>query len=96
VISLIVATLNRVDEIERLLASLEQQAYGDFEVLIVDQNEDDRLVPILKSHPELVIRHLRSARGLSRARNVALPLANGDVRVQQTKAIYFGEWRRGL
>lgn len=77
-ISLIVATLGRIDEVERLLASLEQQTYGEFEVLVVDQNADDRLVPILNYHPKLVIRHLHSPRGLSRARNAALPLAKGD------------------
>ena len=77
-ISLIVATLHRVDQVERLLASLDDQTYKDFELIVVDQNEDDRLLPVFQSHPNLVIRHLRSGRGLSRGRNVALPLAKGD------------------
>ena len=46
-ISLIVATLNRVTELDRLSATLEEQDYLDFEVLVVDQNLDDRLVPVL-------------------------------------------------
>lgn len=75
---MIVATLNRTDDVERLLASLDQQTYRDLEVLVVDQNADDRLAPILNSHPKLVIHHLHSPRGLSRARNAALLLAKGD------------------
>jgi glycosyltransferase involved in cell wall biosynthesis len=78
-ISLIVATLGRVTELDRLLVSLEEQSYRDFETLVVDQNPDDRLVPLLASHSRLQIRHLRSERGLSRARNVGLRVARGDI-----------------
>jgi glycosyltransferase involved in cell wall biosynthesis len=78
-ISLIVATLNRVTELERLLDSLEEQTYRDFEVLIVDQNPDERLAPLLALHPSLGIRHLRSERGLSRARNAGLRIARGEI-----------------
>src|SRR5271157_840787 len=78
-ISLIVSTLGRVQELDRLLTSLGKQTLTDFEVLIVDQNNDDRLDPILKGHPNLPIRHLRSVRGLSRGRNVGLRAAKGDI-----------------
>ena len=77
--SLIVATLNRVTELDRFLVSLEEQSYRDFEVVVVDQNPDDRLVPMLALHPRLAIRHLRSERGLARARNVGLRAARGDI-----------------
>lgn len=78
-ISLVVATLNRTAELKRLLHSLEEQSYQDFEVLAVDQNTDDRLVPVLALHPGLRVRHLRSERGLSRSRNVGLRVAAGDL-----------------
>jgi glycosyltransferase involved in cell wall biosynthesis len=78
-ISLIVATLHRVPELDRLLASLEEQSCRDFEVIVVDQNPDNRLVPVLSRHPRLRIEHLRSERGLSRARNVGLQAASGDL-----------------
>jgi glycosyltransferase involved in cell wall biosynthesis len=78
-ISLVVATLNRTAELERLLLSLEEQSCQDFEVLVVDQNADDRLLPVLALHPRLQIRHLHSERGLSRARNVGLRAADGDL-----------------
>ncbi len=78
-VSLVVSTLGRVQELDRLLTSLDKQTVTDFEVLIVDQNDDDRLDPILKGHPNLPIRHLRSGRGLSRGRNAGLPLAKGEI-----------------
>lgn len=78
-VSLIVATLNRVKELERLLSSLERQSYKDFEVILVDQNPDDRLLPALQEHPAVRVHHLRSERGLSRARNIGLRAAKGEI-----------------
>jgi glycosyltransferase involved in cell wall biosynthesis len=78
-ISLIVATVGRVEELGRLLASLEAQTSGDFEVIVVDQNPDGRLLPLLAGHPRLPLRHLRSEPGLSRARNAGLRAARGDL-----------------
>ena len=78
-VSLIVATLNRVAEVDRLLTSLDGQIYKQFEVIVVDQNPDERLVPLFEKHPELVIKHLRSQPGISRARNAGLCAADGDI-----------------
>jgi glycosyltransferase involved in cell wall biosynthesis len=78
-ISLVVATWNRVAELERLLASLDAQTYKDFELILVDQNPDDRLIHLLRRHPVLNVRHLRSQLGVSRARNVGLRAAQGDI-----------------
>lgn len=78
-ISLIVATIRRVPELDRLLSSLEEQSYRDFEVIVIDQNPDDRLVAVLGDHACLRIEHLRSERGLSRARNLGLRVARGDI-----------------
>jgi glycosyltransferase involved in cell wall biosynthesis len=78
--SLILATVGRTDELQRFLESLGLQTFRDFELLVVDQNPDDRLVPILAPYGALfTIRHLRSERGLARARNVALPRATGEI-----------------
>jgi glycosyltransferase involved in cell wall biosynthesis len=78
-ISLIVATCNRVSELERLLGSLDRQTYRNFEVIVVDQNPDDRLVSVLQDNPALRIRHLRSNLGVSRARNIGIRAAEGDL-----------------
>ena len=51
-ISLIVATKDRVAELGRLLGSLENQVYREFEVIIVDQNPDDRLEAVLREVEE--------------------------------------------
>jgi glycosyltransferase involved in cell wall biosynthesis len=77
--SLIVATLNRVDELDRLLTSLDAQDCRQFEVLIVDQNSDDRLTPVLQRHPGLSVQHLSSSRGLSRGRNLGLSRVTGEI-----------------
>ncbi|MGA8056526.1 MAG: glycosyltransferase family A protein, partial [Burkholderiales bacterium] len=72
-LSLVLATVGRTDEAARFLASLDRQGVGDIELVVVDQNEDDRLVPLLAPYRDrFTVRHLRSAPGLSRARNVGL------------------------
>jgi GT2 family glycosyltransferase len=76
---LVVATVDRVDEVGRLFDSLERQTYRGFCIRIVDQNEDDRLEPILREHPSLDVIRLRSPRGLSRARNAALGELRADI-----------------
>jgi glycosyltransferase involved in cell wall biosynthesis len=76
---LVVATVDRVDTLDRLLASLEAQTHPDFRVLLIDQNEDDRLAALVAAHGGLQIERLRSTKGLSRARNVALPNLTADV-----------------
>ncbi|MBA2512759.1 MAG: glycosyltransferase family 2 protein [Solirubrobacterales bacterium] len=78
--SLIMATVGRTQEIERYLASLNAQTYRDFELIIVDQNPDDRVEDLLKhqrsSYPIL---HLCSEPGVSRARNIGIEHATGEV-----------------
>jgi GT2 family glycosyltransferase len=69
---LVVATVDRVAELERLLESLERQSHEGFRVLVVDQNGDDRLGPLVERARPFVLTRLRSERGLSRARNAAL------------------------
>jgi GT2 family glycosyltransferase len=76
---LVVATVGRVDELERLLASLERQTEQSFRVLVVDQNDDGRVRDVLDRHADLNIERLRAPLGLSRARNEALPLLESDV-----------------
>ena len=76
---LIVATVDRVDELGRLLGSLERQTHGSLRVLLVDQNADNRLTSVIEAHPTVEIVRLHAERGLSRARNAALPHVVADV-----------------
>ena len=72
-LSLLCCTVGRTDKLGRLLDSLALQTFRDFELVIVDQNEPGVLDPVLAPFADrLDIRHVRSARGLSRARNVGL------------------------
>jgi glycosyltransferase involved in cell wall biosynthesis len=78
--SLIIPTKGRVSEIERLLQSLAAQTLQDFEIILSDQNEDDRLAGVaheLKWGDRLL--HLKSSGGVSRARNAGLIRARGDL-----------------
>lgn len=70
---LVVATVDRTSDLDALLGSLEVQTHRAFRVVVVDQNADDRVERLLAAHPSLVTLRLRSERGLSRARNRALP-----------------------
>ena len=76
---LIVATVGRSDELARLLESLATQGYGPLRAIVVDQNSDARLDPVLSARGGLDVLHLRSEPGLSRARNVALEHVTADV-----------------
>ena len=76
---LVVATVDRTEDLDAFLASLEPQTHRAFRVVVVDQNDDDRVVQVLEAHPALQTLHLRSPRGLSRARNAALASLSADV-----------------
>jgi glycosyltransferase involved in cell wall biosynthesis len=76
---LVVATIDRVDELRRLLDSLERQTHKEFRILVIDQNDDDRVAGVLAQHPALRVERLLAPRGLSRARNAALPHLEADV-----------------
>jgi GT2 family glycosyltransferase len=72
---LVVATVGRVEELARFLESLERQTHRDFRVLVVDQNDDVRVEPLLTERTV----QLHSPPGLSRARNEAIPHLQADV-----------------
>jgi len=76
------ATIGRTAEPKRFLESLLAQTDRNFEVLVVDQNPDNRLVPILQAMTlrGLPLRHLRlDFPSLSNARNLGIAQAAGDL-----------------
>ncbi len=78
--SLILATLGRTDDLARFLLHLDQQSYRNFELIIVDQNHNGMLEPLIQRYKEkFPLSHLRSERGLSLARNVGLQHVSGDI-----------------
>jgi len=80
--SLVLATVDRTEDVERFLASLEAQTYRDFELIVVDQNPDSRLKPLLEAYNRnFSIHHIHTpqARGASQARNAGLQKIRGSV-----------------
>jgi glycosyltransferase involved in cell wall biosynthesis len=72
-VSLIMATVGRCDEIHRLLNSLDRQTSSDFELIVVDQNVEGFLDPIIQrlSCSTVAFKHIKTdKRGLSIARNL--------------------------
>ncbi|MCJ8233321.1 glycosyltransferase [Aeromonas veronii] len=81
--SLVLATLGRVQQVEEFIKSISIQTYPLelIEVIIVDQNEDDRLNDIVTKYNNIVsITHVKSSvKGLSVNRNIGIKKANGDI-----------------
>jgi hypothetical protein len=78
-LSLVIPTLGRSDELRACLESLSTGIDKDLEILIVDQNPDDRLVPTIQHfQPQLNIIHLRQQQAnASAARNLGARNARG-------------------
>ncbi len=80
-LSLVLATVGRTTEVQRLVFSLAEQSDQQFELLVVDQNADDRLLAIVEQARQLGISvlHLRMAKpSLSGARNLGISRASGE------------------
>jgi glycosyltransferase involved in cell wall biosynthesis len=76
--SLIVATKDRTEQVAKFLRSLDAQSFRSFELIVSDQNTDDRLEPILAPYRErFPVHYVRSSGGVSRGRNAGLALATG-------------------
>lgn len=81
-LSLVLATYGRADELGRCLGSLAVQEDRHFELLVMDQNPDDRLVNMIGNYRNQgnSIQHVRLSKpGLSEARNEGLRIATGDI-----------------
>ena len=79
--SLILCTINRDKVVREYFESLTRQKDPpSFEVILVDQNKDDRLLPIVAEFEHLFpIRRYTASPGLSHARNIGLSFAQGDI-----------------
>lgn len=80
--SLVVATLNRFKELEELFESLTRQTLSvdKFEVIIVDQNDDDLIVSLIEKYSStLFIKYTKISRKSSTfSRNVGIKQAKGS------------------
>lgn len=80
-LSLVIPTVGRTVEPQRLFQSLRAQTFTDFEMIVVDQNRDQRLAELVERFRSVFpVTHLRPATiGASHARNLGLRAASGDV-----------------
>jgi glycosyltransferase involved in cell wall biosynthesis len=79
-LDLVITTVGRTAQLERLLRSVAEQSYRKVRVIVVDQNEDDRLKPVLAPFMSaLEIHHLRAVPGATRARNLGLAEVSSDL-----------------
>ncbi|SNS74336.1 Glycosyltransferase, GT2 family [Noviherbaspirillum humi] len=79
-ITLVLATVGRTSELGRLFDSFAAQSFANFEVVVVDQNSDDRLLPHLERarYLGLSVRHIRhDPPNLAAARNAGIEAARG-------------------
>ncbi|MCP2241251.1 glycosyltransferase family 2 protein [Thermoanaerobacterium thermosaccharolyticum] len=80
--SLILCTIGRDKEVEDFLLSLTNQSYKNYELIIVDQNKDNRVKNIIELYKDKLTNILYfkvDFKGLSRARNFGLLHTSGDI-----------------
>ncbi|SEC11302.1 glycosyltransferase family 2 protein [Paenibacillus sp. GP183] len=79
--SLIMCTANRVNEVRRFFEFISKQTYNNFEIVLVDQNKDDRLQGITEEYGKLInLIYIKSDQvGLSKNRNIGLKYKTGDI-----------------
>jgi len=79
--SLVMPTKGRTEDIAVYIDALLAQGRDDYELIVVDQNEDDRLVPILgRFAGRLPVTHIRSnIAKISHARNLGMREARGEI-----------------
>lgn len=77
--SLIIGTLNRKDTLSYCINSLLVQQYKDFEIIVIDQSNNDQTKKLVESYNNNLLNyHKVEFKGLSKARNEALKYVTGD------------------
>jgi len=80
IFSLVMATYGRSNELLQFLLQLHHQIFSRFELIVVDQNPDDRLAAILEPYRgSFPLIHIRCDIGQSRARNLGLQTIRGEI-----------------
>jgi len=74
--SFITATIGEENKLKTLLNSLSSQTYLNYEIIVIDQNEHERVLRLCDNYEN--IKHIHSSnRGLSLARNIGIRNAGG-------------------
>ncbi len=82
-VSVIMPVLNRENTIERAIMSVVRQKYKDWELIVVDDGSIDKTNSIVarlqKEYPQITLLHNAGKKGVSRARNMGIKHAAGDI-----------------
>ena len=80
-VSLIMPTINRYDEIYLLMDSLKRQTYKNFELIVIDQNNNDKVKEIVDNYVnDMDIKYVKSDKpGLSLNRNIGIDMAKWQI-----------------
>lgn len=77
--SLLIATVRRRTELEKLLFTLRQQQYQHIQIIIADQNPPSSLEDLHAQFSDLPLQIIPVPdKGVSQARNAIIPLAEGS------------------
>ena len=93
-VSFVVATLGRTVQLERLFASLVDQDHKNFEVIVVDQNADDRLAYLFDGRWPLRLKwiHTPGERGVCKGRNKGWRACEGGLVVFPDDDCWYPTW----
>lgn len=80
-ISLVLATLGRNAQVFDFLQSLQMQSYTNFELIVIDQNQDGKIDALIKPFKYLfAVKHIKvDFVGNARARDYGIGFAQGDI-----------------
>ena len=90
--TLLVGTLNRCNELSYCIHSLLSQSYDNYEIVIVDQSDNDKTEQYVAELNNNRIKYLHiKQKGLSHARNEGLKAATGEYICLIDDDAYYGE-----
>ena len=77
--SIICATLGSENYIDKMINSLSEQNHKKFELIICDQNKNNKNLEILKRYKDINYKYVKCEKGLSLARNEGISKSSGDI-----------------
>ena len=76
--SLVLCTLGRNSFVKNFLETIKIQDKRIFEIILVDQNDNDELLHLISNYQDLNIKYCKSDKGLSIGRNIGLEHVKGE------------------
>lgn len=78
-VSVVIATYNRADSFEKMLKSLKEQTFSDYELILIDDGSTDKKVyEIAKKYGDVVLRHEKSV-GVAKSYNKGFRISKADI-----------------